>query len=189
MVNHMIKAAVEEKIKQNQPVKLHLGCGPNIYEGWVNVEGDYCAGQEGIVIHNLTDPYPIADNSVDEILTVHVIEHILPGDIPAMFNEWRRILKPGGFVATEWPDLLKMCKFLVEDPSRIYTTSGKVRKRGVGGIFGDMTKYEDPAMLHKWGYSADSMSILYKEHGYSRVVIEDPKYKKTEMCSRVVAYK
>jgi hypothetical protein len=44
-------------------------------------------------------------------------------------------------------------------------------------------------MLHKWGYSADSLSKLLKDTGFSKTVVEPNKYPKTAMCSRVVAYK
>ncbi len=175
--------------KLNKPVKLHLGCGPNIFEDWINVDGDYCAGQPGVTIHNLTDPYPVPDNSIDEILSVHVIEHIMPDKVPNMILEWRRILKPGGFVATEWPDLLKMCKFIVDDPSRLYSDNRKILKQGIAGIFGNIARYQDVAMMHKWGYSADSLSKIFKDCGFSRTITEPNKYPKTGMCSRVVAYK
>lgn len=183
------KNELERLKNQSLPVKLHLGCGPNLYEGWINVDGDYCVGQAGIVIHNLTDPYPVDNNCIDEILNIHVIEHIMPDKVPAMLKEWHRILKPGGFVAIEWPDLLKICKFLVEDPSRIYSDNRKILKQGVAALFGDIGKYQNVAMLHKWGYSADSLSKLLKEAGFTRTIVEPNKHPKTAMCSRVVAYK
>jgi predicted SAM-dependent methyltransferase len=170
-------------------VKLHLGCGPNVFEDWINVDGDYCAGQPGVTIHNLTDTYPVLDNSVDEILSVHVIEHIMPDKVPPMLKEWHRILKPGGFVATEWPDILKMCKFIVDDPSRLYSDNRKILKQGIAGIFGNIVRYQDVAMMHKWGYSIDSLSKLLREAGFSKIIAEPNKYPKTAMCSRVVAYK
>ena len=180
---------VKNSQKTNKSIRLHLGCGPNVFEGWINVDGDYCAGQPGVAIHNLTDTYPVPDNTVDEILSVHVIEHIMPDKVPPMLKEWHRILKPGGFVATEWPDLLKMCKFIVDDPSRLYSDNRKILKQGVAGIFGNIVRYQDVAMMHKWGYSADSLSKLLREAGFSKTITEPNKYPKTGMCSRVVAYK
>ena len=185
----MLEQTVQALLKQQIQIKLHLGCGPNLYDGWINVDGDYCVGQPGVIIHNITDSYPIPDNSVDEILTVHVIEHIPPGEVPAMIQEWRRILKPNGFVTTEWPDFLKMCEFIVADPSRMYSTNKKVQKNGLTGIYGNMRRYQDIAMLHKWGYSVESMCLLYKENGYRKTIVEDPKYRKTINDSRIVAYK
>ena len=147
---------------------MHLGCGPNLYDEWVNVDGDYCAGQPGVTIHNIVDPYPIPDNSVDEILTVHVIEHIPPGEVPAMIQEWRRILKPMGFVTTEWPDFLKMCQEVAKNPDCLnFDADRRLQKRTILGIFGDNLRYPDPVMWHKWGYSANSLSKLFQSVGYS----------------------
>ena len=82
-----------------------------------------------------------------------------------------------------------MCKFIVDDPSRLYSDNRKILKQGVSGIFGNIVKYQDVAMMHKWGYSADSLSKLLKEAGFSKTITEPNKYPKTGMCSRVVAYK
>ena len=54
-------------------MKLHLGCGKNIKEGYVNIDSYVEApGIEKNDIFNL----PYEDNSIDEILTEHLIEHI-----------------------------------------------------------------------------------------------------------------
>lgn len=184
-----LETVVKNKITQGTPIKLHLGCGPNILDGYVNVEGSYYQGDGDVCIHDITNTLPIPDNSVEEILTVHVIEHIMPNEVPAMLTDWLRVLKPKGKVAVEWPDLYKMCKFLVDDPTRFYTKNGKMLKRGVAGIFGNIGRYKDVAMLHKWGYSADSMKFLLNEVGFKNVTVEPNLYPKTEMCSRVVGYK
>jgi len=186
---------LEQAFKEEQgSIRLHLGCGPNVFPGYINVEGDYIANSkggipEGVVIHNITEPYPLPDDSVDEILSVHVIEHIMPNDIPAMFAEWRRILKPTGFVAVEWPDLLKMCQYIVYHPDSLWTDDKKIMKQSVAGIFGNIGRYKDPAMLHKWGYSEESMIKLFEKHGFSRAEGQLPAYRKSRADSRVAAWK
>jgi predicted SAM-dependent methyltransferase len=185
----MLERAIEEKIKQQQPVRLHLGCGSRLFDGYVNVDGDYMSHNPNVTLHNITSEYPVPDNSVDEILSVHVIEHISREQVPPMFQEWYRILKPNGSVAVEWPDLLKMCQAIVDNPECLYTEDRKLMKRTVAGIFGDSVRYPDPAMLHKWGYSAESMSRLFMSAGFSRVVIEPNQYSKTNIDSRIVAFK
>jgi predicted SAM-dependent methyltransferase len=185
----MLDKKVNELINSGQQVRLHLGCGNRLFEGYLNVDGDYMSHDPNVTIHDIASEYPITDNSVDEILSVHVIEHISREQVPTMFREWHRILKSGGLVAIEWPDLLKMCQAIVADPTCLYTEDRKVQKRTISGIFGDSVRYPNPAMLHKWGYSAESMSRLFTAAGFSRVFVEPNQYSKTNIDSRVVAVK
>lgn len=185
----MILNAVEEKSKSNLPVRLHLGCGSRLFDKYINVDGEYMKGDPNVIIHDITTAFPLPDNCVDEILTVHVVEHLHRNMVLPMFTEWHRILKPGGFAAIEWPDLLKMCQAVVKDPSCLWSEDRKVLKSTVLGIYGDSVRYPDPVMLHKYGYSAESMSRLFKSAGFSRTVIEANQHGKSGIDSRVVAYK
>lgn len=171
-------------------VRLHIGCGSRIFDGYINIDGDYMSGTPGVVIHDITVPFSLPDNSVDEILSVHVIEHIMRDRVPGIMQEWLRILKPGGFVAVEWPDFLKMCQEVVKNPNCLnFDSDRRLQKRTILGIFGDNLRYPDPVMWHKWGYSVDSLSKLFQSVGYSRIKIEDNLHSKTMNDSRVVAYK
>ena len=64
-------------------MKLNLGCGSKILEGYTNVDKfDYYKPD---TVHDLeVTPYPFKENSVDEILMSHVLEHI--GQDPNIFN-------------------------------------------------------------------------------------------------------
>jgi len=64
-------------------MKLNLGSGSKILEGFVNVDKFEYYNPD--VVHDLEKfPYPFDDNSVDEILLSHVLEHI--GQNPDIFN-------------------------------------------------------------------------------------------------------
>lgn len=184
-----LQEIVNDYLTHKKIIRLHLGCGPNLLQNYINIEGESYPAQENLYLHNLTEQYPIPNNCVDEILSVHVIEHLNPSVVPFVLSEWLRILKPGKFVAVEWPDLLKMCKFIVDDPSRIYSENKKIQKRSVAGIFGNISKHKSVDMLHKWGYSVDSLSRLFESTGFSLINVENPIFPKTEMDSRIVAYK
>ncbi|XMA23514.1 methyltransferase domain-containing protein (plasmid) [Bacillus bombysepticus] len=83
--------------------KLHLGCGRNILEGWINLD---IAPLEGVdVIANLnhckTKPLPFDDNSIDEFLAVHLLEHIQqPLDL---MEELHRIAKQNAIMVCHVP--------------------------------------------------------------------------------------
>ena len=65
-------------------MKLNLGCGNKILEGYVNV--DKFEYYQCNVVHDLEKfPYPFETDSVEEILLVHVLEHI--GQDPEVFNK------------------------------------------------------------------------------------------------------
>lgn len=80
-------------------LKLNIGCGTDIRDGYVNVDGNYSwygkPVPQNCVAHDLNQfPWPFADGSADEILMFHVLEH-LP-DTFKVLSEVNRILKPGG---------------------------------------------------------------------------------------------
>ena len=74
-------------------MKINLGCGKDIKEGWINVDAIPLEGID--IVHNLNEfPYPFDDNSADYILMKHTLEHL--DDVVGVMEECHRILKPGG---------------------------------------------------------------------------------------------
>jgi SAM-dependent methyltransferase len=55
------------------------------------------------VVHASELPSSIPDSSVDVVLFVEVIEHLLPGDLAPTLAEIRRVLRPGGHVVVTTP--------------------------------------------------------------------------------------
>jgi SAM-dependent methyltransferase len=85
-------------------MKLNLGCGAKIKNGYVNVDKfDYYDVDK---VHDLEKfPYPFDDDVVDEILMSHVLEHI--GQDPDIFNniikELYRICKNNALINIHVP--------------------------------------------------------------------------------------
>ena len=80
-------------------MKLNLGCGHNKRQGWVNVDhSDACAPDRVVDLEQT--PWPWPDDSVDEVLMSHVLEHI--GEQTSVYlNIWRelyRVCKDGAHV-------------------------------------------------------------------------------------------
>lgn len=55
-------------------MKLNLGCGEKLLEGWVNIDISSKVGAD-VVMDMEEVPWPFDDNSVDEIHCYHVLEH------------------------------------------------------------------------------------------------------------------
>lgn len=56
------------------------------------------------ILHDICDPYPLPDNSIDAYQSEDVFEHIEYEKLPSVLNEIYRILKPGGYLRISVPD-------------------------------------------------------------------------------------
>lgn len=95
----------------NNPIKLHLACGDQYLDGWVNVDL-YNTAKVDASFDVSTIPY--GDNTVDEIKAFHIIEHFDWFKGQDTLKEWFRVLKPGGRLWLETPDFFASCKEFVE---------------------------------------------------------------------------
>ncbi len=78
----------------SQPVvKIDLGCGPYKKEGYIGIDILDLPGVD--IVANIEEGLPfIPDQSVDEIISSHVLEHIV--NLEKVMSEFHRILKPTG---------------------------------------------------------------------------------------------
>lgn len=80
--------------------KIHLGCGREILPGFINLDSVPLPGVD--VVHNLAKmPWPFENGVADEIILVHVLEH-LPNTIAVMEELWR-ISAPGAKIMLRVP--------------------------------------------------------------------------------------
>lgn len=79
--------------------KLNFGCGSVQPEGWDNVDKE----DFGQPLVGSTDIFD--DNTYDIIVAHCTIQITEWHDLPALFKELHRILKPGGFIRISLPDI------------------------------------------------------------------------------------
>jgi len=81
-------------------MKIELGCSCNKTSGYLGVDMEKLPGVD--VVHDLeTFPYPFDDNSADEILASHILEHLR--NWREAIAEANRILKPKGLLIIKVP--------------------------------------------------------------------------------------
>ncbi|PKP57904.1 MAG: hypothetical protein CVT88_08230 [Candidatus Altiarchaeales archaeon HGW-Altiarchaeales-1] len=107
-------------------IKLHIGCGPRILKGWINIDLHYAHYKEYLKYY--TDKYypeeirgdksdfyaiditktglPLPDNSVEVIFHEDFIEHLNQRDQIIFLAETLRVLKKGGIHRVNTPNLL-----------------------------------------------------------------------------------
>ncbi len=175
-------------------VRLHLGCGDKILRGYWNLDR-YGNPDE---YADITKPeYP--ENSVDEILCIHTFEHLFPWKVIDILKGWHRVLKPGGRLILEMPDMKKILQHMVPGVDTLY----KGCKAGAGGdkdaaqkcldeyreiakrevtltltlnaVYGgeNSERIED---LHKWMWSYESLKPVLEQAGFRDAVEKPARY-------------
>lgn len=95
-------------------VRVNLGCGNDLRDGYINVDASAAVNPDKV--WNLEEtPLPFDDNSVDEILANHVMEHI-HNFIPLM-HDIHRICKPGARIHIKTPFYASWGQF--NDPTHV----------------------------------------------------------------------
>ena len=80
----------------NGAVRLNLGCGDNLLEGYHNLDK-----KRG------NDIYPLegwGNGVADEIRASHILEHFPQREVSGVLKEWARVLMPGGMMKIAVPD-------------------------------------------------------------------------------------
>lgn len=162
------------------PLRLNLGCGDKILPGYVNVDvAESRAGKKPDVICDLRElGSSFEEGSADEILSVHVIEHFWRWEALEVLREWGRILRPGGKMILECPNLLSACEALLANPDA-GAMPGKEGQRTMWVFYGDPA-WQDPLMVHRWGYTPRSLAQLMAEAGLVNVRQEPAQFKLRE---------
>jgi SAM-dependent methyltransferase len=107
-------------------MKLNLGCGTQVADGWVNV--DYGVGaraakipffravnrklglfgldwDEKICLHDLTQKFPWSDSTIDVVYSSHTLEHFSREVGRRFLVECHRVLRSNGIIRIVVPDL------------------------------------------------------------------------------------
>lgn len=89
------------KYRGRHGLAMHLGCGNNIKEGWVNIDLHASAD----LTLDARERLPFADNTFSIIYSEHFYEHLgYPRDITHLLSECYRVLEPGGVHSFGVPD-------------------------------------------------------------------------------------
>lgn len=121
--------------RYNKDIKLNLGSGGVPYKGYLSVD---LYDQRAHVQMDITK-LDFDDNSVTEILASHVFEHLNPYHSLDILRDWLRVLKPGGKLIMEMPDIERLCQRFVETKDTgvrygiLNAIYGSVNTTGVGG--------------------------------------------------------
>jgi SAM-dependent methyltransferase len=160
-------------------VRLNLGCGDKILAGYINVDVvESRAGRRPDVICDLHDLSVFESNYADEILAVHVVEHFWQWEVIDILKEWVRVLKPGGKMILECPNLISAAQEFLKNPDEA-ALGGKPGQRSMWVFYGDPS-WKDPLMIHRWGYTPNSLGYVMHMAGLADLAQEPAQFKLRE---------
>jgi len=181
-------------LKVEKPVMLHLGCGMQRHEGFINIDCMKTPATDMICdIRQL----PFEADSVDEIESYHVFEHIpvcLHANISAdygekyaslimVLREWRRVLKKDGLLVIEMPDLDKTFEeYLKADEAE--------RDKLLISVYGSYRNNDDTD-THRWGANKNRLKYILDKAGFKNITFCEAQdyHVKDSPCLRVEAVK
>ena len=158
-------------------MKLNVGCGRHVLDDYTNADIQVSAHAKRApeILCDLRK-IPLPNSCADELMAIHVFEHFFYWEVPAVMTEWRRLLKPGGLIVLEMPNILKCCWNIIHG---IGMEGGGKNPHALGlwGLYGD-PRDEDPYMHHKWGWAPTTLKTLLLEFGFHKVEEKETQWHK-----------
>lgn len=173
---------LEEYINKNKDklIKLHIGCGSKYWDSWCNIDAnpmedsDTHRGKMSIQPDVWADikNMDCKENSIDIICSHHVIEHFYRYEAIEIIQKFYEILKPGGILVTEMPNLNGILNLLFWLPIKpTYDESYKNRNLIKSQLYGaSWERNEKGYPYHKYIWDKNEFCKELKKMGFEIVL-------------------
>jgi predicted SAM-dependent methyltransferase len=158
----------------NKPIKLHLGCGKQHKDGYVNIDWRKTNATDYVCdIRKL----PFRPNTINQIESYHVIEHLARQDAINTLKNWHSLLNNGGKIVIECPDF--------DEAVKEYLNGNLDR---INNIFGHQRFSGD---AHLFGYNFKRLKEMLTSIGFINIKSTEPQdyHVNEEPCLRIEAIK
>jgi predicted SAM-dependent methyltransferase len=135
-------------------LRLDIGSGPNPKDGFMGVD---MFMDDPLIVKAPMWSLPYDDNTVEEIYSSHALEHVGRQQIKPTLEEWHRVLKPGGRLTLEVPDLRWGCRNFLNNQEDLWAFEV---------LFGNQD-VED-GQFHKWGFTPGSLCNYLRQAGFGQ---------------------
>ena len=156
-------------------MKLNIGCGKIYKEGFINIDAFDPTVADKIMN---ADDLKFSSNSIERIETYQVIEHFGLFKSVYILAEWFRVLKPGGTLLIETPDLEKSFKEFINGDL-------ETKKKVLSWIYG----VESPGMVHSFCFPTDLLEMILKKTGFIEIEKSFFEKEKNHPTQRIICKK
>ena len=152
-------------------MRIHVGCGQVYKKGYVNIDiFDTTVADRIMSAYHLEFP----DDSASQVECMHTIEHLGATKSIYALAEFFRVLKPGGVLLLETPDIeAAIANFLKNGEAQ--------RKLLMNWIYG----LYSPGMGHRYCFPKELLSRMLKEAGFTDIQLNRFATKSAQPALRV----
>jgi predicted SAM-dependent methyltransferase len=144
-------------------LRLSLGCGRHTVAGWFCIDAEQNPNADR-PLDMISDVKSIAlpDVCATEIVAIHLFEHLYRWECDDVIEEWKRLLRPSGRLSMEMPDLLKLCRNVLNGRN----DGRHPDQLGMWGLYGDPREM-NPLMVHRWSWTFATIKPFLESHGFT----------------------
>lgn len=162
---------------------LHVGCGQKRQAqttrgfagaNWRELRLDIDPAVQPDIVGTMTDMAGVPDASCDALYSSHNIEHLYPHEVPVALREFRRVLKPTGFVVITCPDLQSVCEEVVADrltDPAYQSPAGPIA--AIDMLYGHRAALArgNLFMAHRCGFTAKVLAATLRQGGFAATAV------------------
>lgn len=147
-------------------MRINVGCGRHVLDGWVNVDMEVSqkAARPPEILASAA-AISLPDACADEVMAIHVLEHFYRWEVAGVLAEWHRLLKPGGQLTLELPDILKCARNLI----KLAAAGADADQMAMWGLYGDPGT-ANQLMCHRWGWHPATLQAELQAAGFIDMV-------------------
>ncbi len=166
-------------------MKLEIGAGNGCRMGFIHTDLNATPGHHLEVICR-GEQLPFINECFNEVYMLGVFEHFTQSGANNLISECHRVLCVGGLIEFTFPNLVSVCRIIVEGklPFRDEQNRNPV-EYALGCLYGGQDR---PGQIHQWGWTIDSVRMLLKKHGIKIVNFDKNAYE-PETHYRVIGVK
>lgn len=154
--------------------RLNLGSSNRLLPGYVNA--DLLPEHKPDVICSVDKLDFAQDGAYDLVRASHVLEHFTVADCKRVIEEWKRVIRPGGYLVVCCPDYIRLSWRAILCPQGFDSLSDRFMPGWMNGLYAlDLP----PALGHKSVFTERSLCHLLQNAGFrvlgrQRYQVEEP---------------
>jgi predicted SAM-dependent methyltransferase len=177
---------VRQVLRAGKPIRLDIGCGERPRTGYIGCDVRLLPAVQ-IVAPAWSIPFP--PNSVETIFSRQMIEHLTLKEAIRTLRHWHVILRPGGQLDLNTPDLERTVEQLGLPGDSPYLKHHHISntEHAMNSLFGWQSNTYD---THRWAYTYATLAQTLSACGFLRIErIEDAESSSGPLNLRVLARK